>query len=93
MDMSMFKQVAESTGLRGTELAIIFEVDRRTVYDWTRGVEPRQSSLHRLLVIGTGALERATTGGVLPFAKDVRGAERRKRVRQMAAIIRKLAAA
>lgn len=90
--MQVFKRVAEDSGLRGTELAAVFEVDRRTIYDWLHGVEPRQYSLIRLLVTGTGALQRAHASGLLPFPKDVRGAERRRRVAQMSAIVRKLAA-
>ena len=91
--MSTFKRVVDASGLRGTEVAVIFEVDRRTIYDWLHGITPRQSTLRRLLIVGVSALDRATKAGVLPLRKDVKGAERRKRVNEMAGILRKLAVA
>lgn len=88
----LFCRAAEASGLRTIELARIYGVDRRTVYDWLHGVVPRQAFLLRAQETYSQALLSAVQKGVLPLKPGVVGAERRQRVEAIAAVLRRMGA-
>ena len=82
-DSGGFARVVESSGFTKRELAYIYGVSRQTIYDWLREHSaPSQLALSTRAAKTTEVLLLATSGPKpsLPFRKDIRPEERKRRI-------------
>jgi len=92
--MSTFQQdlidVIRMSDLTRREIAIIFGVSRQSIYKWLDGRDPHRTQVAAVAAKALPALRSALARKILPFPKLDREV-RVKRVRDMAAVIAKLA--
>ena len=75
------RSIIESAGLRQTEVADLFQVNRGTVIRWMNGVKPKQAVAYGQALRWVRLIETAVKQGLLPLGSDIKGADRRGLIR------------
>lgn len=86
-DRAAFEQVIERSGLTKSELALLYDTTRQTIYNWINGGEPSNRLLVRFYNKVSTGLGKAIVRKLLPYNVNISKEERKQRVGAMLKIL------